>query len=244
MITSDGWQRYSIWEHSTSLRDLYARRCRMEVGEMDCHAQAAKLLAPLCAPGDTVLDAGCGSGYLYHALRTRDLPVAYWGIDASPTLLAIGQSLLPAYGLPANRLRCLRLEDLAGTMDHVVCINVLSNLDNYHRPLERLLECAGKTLILRESLAETASYSWIRDNYLDPGCALSVHVNTYPLGEVLAFIEARGFRARHVLDIRTQGKPEIVIDHPHHWAFIVAKRRPESPCAACLVSRSLNSIDL
>jgi SAM-dependent methyltransferase len=229
VITANGWQRYSIWEHSADLRDLYARRCRLEAEEMVCHAQAAELLQPYCTPGDTVLDAGCGSGYFYHSLRRRALPVDYWGIDASETLLEIGRATLPSHGLPPERLRRLRLDDLAGEMDHVVCINVLSNLDNYHRPLERLLDCARKTLILRESLANEASYSWVRDNYLDPGCALSVHVNTYPVGEVLPFIEARGFAARQILDARTGGEPEMVIDHPHHWSFILAVRRGSVP---------------
>ena len=35
---------------------------------MTCHAQAAELLAPHVAPGDTLLDASCGSGYFFHSL--------------------------------------------------------------------------------------------------------------------------------------------------------------------------------
>ena len=46
-ITGDGWGAYNIWEHSASLRDLYARRCRLEAEEMTCHAQAAARLRTL-----------------------------------------------------------------------------------------------------------------------------------------------------------------------------------------------------
>jgi ubiquinone/menaquinone biosynthesis C-methylase UbiE len=224
MIRDDGWLRYCIWEHSARVRELYARRCQLEEEEMTCAAQAAELLAPHVSPGDTLLDVGCGSGYFYHSLRTRGIPAEYHGIDAAPSLIAIGRRTLPEFGLPAERLRVLRIEDLDGTADHVLCMNVLSNLDNYHRPLERLLRCAKKTVILRESCKDRAEYCYVRDRFLDEGCDLRVCVNAYCLDEVLGFIASYGFRAQPVLDRRTQGKPELVIDYPHYWTFIVAHK--------------------
>jgi SAM-dependent methyltransferase len=228
MIGDDGWLTYSIWEHSTTVRELYARRCRLEAEEMTCAAQAAELLAPHVTPGDSLLDVGCGSGYFYHSLRKRQIPVGYFGIDGSPTLVEIGRSILPRYGLPAENLRVLRIEDLAGHADHVLCMNVLSNIDNYHRPLERILDCARKTVILRESLGETAAYRYVRDEYLDPGCRLNVHVNTYPTGEVLDFIRSYGFDAQIIDDRRSVGRPEMVIGYPHYWTFLLASNRSRS----------------
>jgi SAM-dependent methyltransferase len=224
VIRDDGWREYSIWEHSATVRDLYRRRARDEAEEMDAHAQAAELLAPRARAGETVLDAGCGSGYFFHALRRRGLPLEYHGIDAAPTLVEIGREELPRLGLPAERLRVLRIEDLAGEVDHVVCVNVLSNLDNWHRPLERLLRVARRTLVLRESLRDEAQYRYVRDEFLDPGVELKVYVNAYPLAEVLAACEEEGFRARAVTDRRTGGEPELVIGHPHWWTFVVAER--------------------
>lgn len=226
MINADGWRKYCIWEHSGTVRALYAARCLRQAEEMTCHAQAAELLAPHVAPGDTLLDAGCGSGYFFHSLADRGLDVAYCGIDAAPGLIAIGREHMPGFGLAPQRLLPMRIEDLDGRCDHVVCLNVLTNIDNYHRPLERLLLCAGKTLILRESCAQTASYAYVRDRYLDPGQDLKVHVNTYALDDMLAFIESYGFSARAVLDRRTGGQPELVIGYPHFWTFIVAERNP------------------
>jgi SAM-dependent methyltransferase len=227
-LRSDGWRSHSIWEHSATVRALYAARARDEAEEMTCAAQAAELLAPLVAPGDTLLDAGCGSGYFFHSLRRRGIPAEYHGIDAAPTLIAIGRRELPRFGLPPERLDVLRIEDLDGAADHVVCMNVLSNIDNYHRPLERLLKVARKSLILRESAGDGARYTYVRDAYLDPGVDLKVHVNRYDAAELVAFMAERGFEAEIIVDRRSGGAPEMVIDHPHWWTFFRAVRR----CAA------------
>lgn len=228
MIRTDAYPRWSIWEHSEVVRELYAARAADRAEEMDCAAQAAELLAPLVRPGDSVLDAGCGSGYFFHSLRRRALPVEYVGVDASPSLIAIGREHLPAFGLPADRLVVSRLEDLDGQVDHVVCLNVLSNVDNYHRPLERLLAMARTSLVLRESLTTGARYQYVTDEYLDDGVALRVHVNHYDLDDVRGFVAARGFDVETVVDRRTGGRPEQVIGHDHHWTFLVARRRPGS----------------
>lgn len=225
MIATDGWSRFNIWEHSESVRELYARRCRREAEAMVSHAQAARLLGPYAAAGDTLLDAGCGSGYFFHALADQRVPVEYYGVDASRPLLEIGRSILPSFGLPADRLIEVRLEDLRAEVDHVICTNVLSNIDNFHRPLERLLLAARKTLILRESISDHASYSYVEDKYLDPGVRLKVHVNTYARAEVRAFIEDYGFETTFVTDEYTHGQPQMVIDHVHHWTFVTATRR-------------------
>ena len=191
---------------------------------MTAHAQAAELLAPMAKAGDVLLDAGCGSGYFFHSLAGRNMGLTYFGIDAAPSLIDIGHEEMPAFGLPAERLKVTRIEDLDGSVDHVVCINVLSNIDNYHRPLDRLLAMAKRSLILRESLKKGAEYNWVKDSWLDPGVDLGVHVNHYDLDDVSSFISARGFRPRSVIDRRSGGKPELVIDYPHYWTFIVAER--------------------
>lgn len=224
MIRADGWASYCIWEHSATVRDLYTRRCRREAEEMTSHRQAAELLQPRVKPGDTLLDAGCGSGYFYHSLAARRIPADYWGVDASPTLIRIGQAELPAYGLPAERLLPWRIEDLDGAVDHTVCLNVLSNIDNYHRPLERLLKMTRGSLILRESLKRGAEYQYVEDRFLDPGVKLNVHVNHYDVEDVCAFIRGYGFHVQQVTDERTGGKPDDVIGYPHYWTFLVADR--------------------
>jgi hypothetical protein len=102
---------------------------------------------------------------------------------------------------------------------------VLSNLDNYHRPLERLLRAARKTLILRESATTGTHYAWVRDEYLDPDVELGVYVNTYDIDELTRFIERYGFAVEHIVDSRAGNAAESVIGHPHWWRFFRAVRK-------------------
>lgn len=224
MINGAGWRKYNIWEHSATVKELYARRCRLEAEEMTCHAQAAALLAPHVTPGDKLLDAGCGSGYFFHSLRKRGIDVEYFGIDATQCLVDLGKKYLPAFGLPAENLRTCRIEDLDGLVDHTVCINVLSNIDNYHRPLERLLQLSRKSVIVRESCDAVASYAYVTDHFLDAGVNLKVHVNTYATAEFARFIESYGFDVTIVRDERAADNSEMVIGHPHYWKFFVGIR--------------------
>lgn len=225
MIRNDGWSRFNTWEHSRTVHELYEQRCLGTEKEMTCHAQAAELLRPLASPGDSLLDAGCGSGYFYHSLRKRGIDVEYFGIDATAVFIDTGRRHLPSFGLPPGNLGVLRIEDLDAQVDHVTCINVLSNIDNYHKPLERLLLAARKSVILRESCSETASYAYVRDRYIDDDVELSVYVNTYATGELVRFVESYGFEVRMVRDERSDDAAEMVIGYPHYWKFFVCTRK-------------------
>lgn len=225
MISLEGWRANNIWDHSASVLELYERRARNEAEEMTCAAQAAELLRGLARPGETLLDAGCGSGYFFHSLKSRGIALEYRGIDATARFIELGRRHLPAAGLPAERLVAARIEDLEGEVDHALCMNVLSNLDNYHRPLERLLRMARRSVILRESIKDGAEYRYVVDPYLEAPRPLKVHVNAYDRRDIVAFIESYGYAVREVRDERAQGRAEIVIDQPHWWTFLVAERR-------------------
>ena len=225
MINDEGYLKNCIWQHSKSVHELYRKRCCQEVPEMEASAQAAELLAPLVRQQEVVLDAGCGSGYFYHSLKKRVPHSEYYGIDASPALIKIGHTTLPNFGLSVDRLKVIRIEDLDGEVDHVVCVNVLSNIDNYHKPLERLLRMTRRSIVLRESVHPSLSrYTYVKDMYLDEGIDLRVYVNTYPEQDFVDFIQSYGFNVRAVEDNRTKGQVEMVIDHPHYWKFFVAER--------------------
>jgi SAM-dependent methyltransferase len=224
VILDDGWSAHNIWDHSTAVRELYRRRARDEAEEMTCAGQAAELLRGLVAPGDSLLDVGCGTGHFFHALRRRSIPVAYHGIDATAAFIDIAKRELAAFGLPDDRMHALRIEDFRGSADHVVCMNVLSNLDNFHRPLERMLQTARKSLVLRESIKDGGSATYVRDEFLDAGVDIKVYVNAYDRAEITDFIRVHEFSVDEVVDERSGGRPEDVIGHLHYWTFLVARR--------------------
>ena len=190
---------------------------------MDCARQATAILSKVIQQGDRLLDVGCGSGYFFHSIS--EMQLHYTGIDAAPSLIRIGQEEMPRWGCSKESLICTRIEDLQGGVDHVICLNVLSNIENFHRSLERLLMIAGKTLILRESIWDLPSkYCYVQDTFLDKGVNLHVHVNTYNSSEIQLLARRMGFIATPLMDERTQGKAEQVIGHPHHWSFMVFKK--------------------
>jgi len=216
---------YNIWSHSRHMRDLYRARARDEAEEMTCAGQAAQILAELAKPGETLFDAGCGSGWFFHALRRRSIPLDYWGMDKTEAFIEIGRQELAAFGLPPERLLLGEIEYAEGAADHVLCMNVLSNIDHWMRALDRLCAVARRSLILRESVRPMAESTLVTDRFLDPGVDLKVHVNAYARFELEQFLIARGFSVRWEVDWRTGGAPENVIGYPHWWNFLVAEKK-------------------
>lgn len=223
-MRNDAFEKYNTWGHSTALRLLYRQRCRREEPEMTCAAQAADIIADLARPGYSLLDVGCGSGYFYHSLQDRNIPVSYCGIDATPSLIEIGQQEMPKYGLPAENLKVMKLQDLNGSADLVLSMNFLTYLDNFHAPLERLLDIAKVGVILRESISDKACFAYVVDDHLDPGLTLSVHINTYRQTDITDLMTSRGFEVREFMDRRTKGQPEVFLEQPHYWKFLIATR--------------------
>jgi Iap family predicted aminopeptidase len=107
-----------------------------------------------------------------------------------------------------------------------LCFHVLSTSPHYAHLLDRMLACAKKRLLLRESLAETPGWTYLPDPYLDEDKRhIQVYHNTYPIREVEAFMEARGFKVTRIPDRRTNDGMERVCDVPQYWKILLAERR-------------------
>ena len=216
----------NIWEHSSQVRELYTHRARGE-SEMDAAAQATEIVLPQLAQGDTLLDAGCGSGYYYWSFRRRNAGIEYYGLDYSPSLIEIGRRELAADGLPPERLMVGAIEDLAGSYDAVLCCNTLSWCADFRRPLERLCRAARKFILLRTNLGAETVYRWEEDGFLDDGYNhLKAYWNQYSEGKVTDFMEDMGFDVTPIVDARTNGRMEMVVGKPYFWKFLFGRRRP------------------
>jgi len=219
----------NIWEHSANLRELYARRAEGLAEEMDASAQAAELLAPFiraAAGPPRLLDVGCGSGYLWHSFRRRNLAVEYHGLDFSPGLIEIGRRILPAHGVPAERLQCGRVEDLSGRQfEAAALVNTLTFCADFREPLERLAETGLKALVVRDNFGDRTIIRWETDGWLDQGWNhLKGYWNQWSRAEVTAFLEERGFTVTPVEDLRTRGRVEMVVGKPYSWSWLTAFR--------------------
>jgi len=219
----------NIWEHSAIAAELYRRRARNEAGEMDASAQAAEILAPFIQKAKTpprLLDAGCGSGYLWHSFTRRGLAVEYHGLDYSPGLIAMGREELGRQGLPPARLQCGRIEDLRGqSFDLVTLINTLSFGPDFREPLYRLSETGAKVILIRDNFGPETVIRWEIDGYLDPGYNhLKAYWNRWSRAEVTAFLAEYGFTATEIADRRTGGQVEMVVDKPYYWSWLMALR--------------------
>ena len=218
----------NIWEHSASLRELYARRAE-GLEEMDASAQAAELLAPFIrasASPPRFLDAGCGSGYLWHSFLRRGLAVEYYGLDYSPGLIEIGRRILPAHGVPAERLWCGRLEDLSGQkFEAAALINTLTFCPDFREPLERLAESGLRALVVRDNFGDRTRICWETDGWLDPGWNhLQGYWNQWSRAEVTEFLAERGFAVAPVEDARSRGQAEMVVGKTYYWSWLAAFR--------------------
>lgn len=220
----------NIWEHSQNVRRLYAQRAHGH-GEMDAAAQAAELLSPAIKawPGPwppRLLDAGCGSGYLYHSFKKRALEVDYHGLDYSPSLVAIGQSILPAHGLAAEKLRLGAIEDLRGEFfDLAVLLNTLSFCPDFRQILHQLVETGAKVLLIRDNFGSETVIRWETDGYLDEGYNhLKAYWNQWSLREVTEFLAGCGFVCENFIDRRTRGEMEMVVNKPYYWGWLRASR--------------------
>jgi SAM-dependent methyltransferase len=219
------------WASDRGTLELYRRRCRREAEEMTCARQAAEVLAPLAASGESMLDAGCGGGYYYWSFAERGPELDWHGLDFTPEMIELARDeLCPRAGLEPSRFRLGAIEDLGEERyDNVLCFNVLTNCPHYGLPLERLLAVTERRILLRESLGDSLEVRFTPDRYLDPDKRhIRVYHNTYPLAEVTDFMRDHGFEVTGIVDERTGDGTEMVVDIPHRWRILLGERSPRS----------------
>lgn len=217
---------WNPWANDSKLIELYRKRCRDEIEEMTCAAQAAEILAPLIKHNETLLDAGCGGGYYYWSFFKRNIPLDYYGLDYTPEMVELARTeMCLRTNLTDDRFSLGSIENLEIEYDNILCFHVLTNAPHYALPLERLLSCTKKRLLIRENMGSELEIRYSPDQYLDPGKRhINVYHNRYPLEEVKDFISRYNFRVTQITDRRTNDGVEMVCDIPHQWRILLAER--------------------
>lgn len=233
----------SIWEYSKLYPELCLQRAGGGAAEMDSVRQARELLEGRVADGSTLLDVGCGAGHAWLGLRA--LGVSYHGIDSYARGIEIGRGLLPAEGLPADRLRALAVEDLPRdeTYEVVLSLNMLSYQPMFHLPLEAMARAARQWLIVRSGFGDATTIRFLPDPWLEPGHETTrAYFNVFSRDDVRVLLESEGFAVTWVADRRQSerfgGAPEVVAGIPLPAEFLVARRVGPVPAADAVLGEA------
>lgn len=131
---------------SSTMADLVTR-------DAEVNAVLASLTAVLPAPDASVLEVGCGNGYLLQVLRERFPDVGLVGTDYSPDMVALAaRRQIPRCEVSQGDVRRLDFED--GSFDAVVSERCLINLlqeDDQRaaiNELHRVLKPGGHLVLL------------------------------------------------------------------------------------------------
>lgn len=168
--------------------------------------------AVACVPphAGTLLDAGCGTGNLLHAIHRRHPALALHGLDFSAAMLRRAKTKLTNAVLTAGNLN-EALPYPTGFFDVVTCINALyavARPESTVAELRRVLKPGG-ALIVSSPCAQPRMMSFIRAQAAETGwwrtMPLLVRLSALLPFNVLIF--RRGHSAQyHFLDFRAAGR--------------------------------------
>lgn len=123
-------------------RSVYERLPRVQSetdNSADCIVRIAAELE-----GETVLDVGCGTGYLVHDLNGRRPEFRYTGVD----FIIDEETRKRAEGIAFQEADIERLPFADKSFDTVICTHVLEHILDFHGALSELRRVAAKKLIL------------------------------------------------------------------------------------------------
>ena len=172
---------YTLKEYNEEYYKIYARRRKVDWNRISSFRWIKETLR--VAPGDVLLDAGCGDGNFLHYLCGQ-VGARGVGVDSSGVALKVAAAQFPRFTYCAGDLTCLPFRDASFTK--VLCFNVIEHVrqqDEAMRELRRVLRPGGSIVFgtnIRDSLGWRLYQGVIGDH---------THEREFTVREFLGFIQ-------------------------------------------------------
>ena len=206
---------------------LLVRRLRREVPELTWLRQFRRLLRPLVAPGDTLLDVGCATGYAFHAFA--ELGVRYVGLDAEEAYLEIARDYFhndPRVSFVNHDIASAPLP-VRGAI--VMTCATIEHCASLQPSLGHLASAAERVLAIRTFLGAAEIIERRPSKVPGHSEGFWKHINRYGFAQMLGFLESSGFAARVYQDAYFRGAPQLVQDDiVRTFYVVVAVRRDQA----------------
>ena len=108
----------------------------------------------------TVLDAGCGEGFVAGYLHKRDAALKITGIDYSPEAVECARSLF-GHAAEFQIGSLLNLPYADNSFDTVVCSEVLEHIEDHEKAMQELKRVARNFVVI--SVPNEPFFKWLND---------------------------------------------------------------------------------
>lgn len=203
--------------------DLLLRRMRGEEPELTWLAQFREILREVVRPGQTLLDAGCATGYAARALSP--LKLDYLGIDAEPLYLDAARKWFTGK-LPATFIRHNMSDGpVMPPRDVVICCAMLEHCEGLRPILDNLAASCKETLLLRTFMGHEEDLVSIPSPNSAYTQTCQKPVNQYAFKKIFAIMNDCGFDCSIFRDKYTDSMPRYVDGQVRSFYILKAKRQ-------------------